>query len=417
MGTDTSSCRSDSTSEPSGRRADERDVAQTVSPSERTGVRAPQRLDNWAIRRMSLADLRCWDRVTLELDPGLIVVSGPNGAGKTSLVEAVCYGMVGVSPRTSREADAIRVGRPAFHVELHVDGPHGRQVREMGYQPGLGRRMRVDAIPQRSVGLWRASGSILVFLPEELRAVKGPPAARRRTIDRILEGTDPSFAQTSAAYTAAVTQRNAMLKRIKTQNAGVAGLTPWDHAVADHGAAVSQARAAMIEDLRPRFARWLEELGGGPAGRLEWEPSPGDLAEHEPEAFHAHLAERLASNRSRDIQAAQTLSGPHRDDVWIGAGDQDLRRTGSQGEQRTAVLALLLACRELLSEHAVTPILLLDDVLSELDPRRRRRLLDALVGDGQSWITSADPDAADLAAASGAAHYLRVEDGHVTTTP
>lgn len=372
---------------------------------------------NWAVRQLTVADLRCWDRLTLQLDPGLVVVSGPNGAGKTSLVEAICYGMVGVSPRTTREADAIRVGRQAFHVELHVDGPHGRQVREMGYQPGLGRRMRIDEVPQRSVGLWRASGSILVFLPEELRAVKGPPAARRRAIDRILEGTDPTFAATAAAYTAAVTQRNAMLKRIKGQVAGVAGLTPWDRAVAEHGAAVATARSTMILDLQPRFARWMEELGGGPGGTLAWEPSPADLGEMAPDRFHEHLEARLAANRTRDIQAAQTLSGPHRDDVWIGIGDQDLRRTGSQGEQRTAVLALLLACRELLSEHGVTPILLLDDVLSELDPGRRRRLLDALVGQGQSWITSADPDAADLAAASGATHYLHVEDGHVAATP
>lgn len=344
------------------------------------------------------------------------MVSGPNGAGKTSLVEGVCFGLLGVSARTTREAEAVRTGAQALHVTMHVDGPMGRQVREVGFQPGVGRRLRLDEVPSRALGPWRAAGSILVFLPEEMRVVKGPPAARRRAIDRLLEGIDPAFAETAAAYTAAVAQRNAMLKRIRAGAAGIAGLAPWDHAVADHGAAVAVARAVMVQELQPRFAHWLAELGGGPGGTLAWEPSPALLGDVEPEGFHTALSERLAATRERDLQAAQTLSGPHRDDVWIGSGGQDLRRTGSQGEQRTAVLALLLASRDLLSQRASTPILLLDDVLSELDPTRRRRLLDALSDRGQSWITSADPDAAALAAASGAAHVLRVEKGHVTAS-
>lgn len=129
--------------------------------------------------------------------------------------------------------------------------------------------------------------------------------------------------------------------------------------------------------------------------------------------MEAFLADHLITTRTRDVAAAQTLSGPHRDDVWIGAADQDLRRTGSQGEQRTAVLAILLACRDLLAERRVSPILLLDDVLSELDPDRRRRLLAAVSGTGQTWVTTADPDAASLAAATGAAHLLRVRKGAV----
>lgn len=372
----------------------------------------PRPLD-WAVRRVDIADLRCWDRQSLDLESGLIVVSGPNGAGKTSLVEAVCYGLVGVSPRTTRDVEAVRTGAAAFHVTLTVEGRQGTQVREIGYQAGVGRRLRIDGEPCRSLGAWRASGSILVFLPEELRTVKGPPAARRRAVDRLLEGVDPAFADESAAYTAALTQRNAMLKRVRQQLAGPSGLAPWDHAVATHGGAVAAARSRVIVELAPRFRRWLDELGGGATGELAWEPSPADLGAGDPGEFTAVIAARLAATRQRDVQAAQTLSGPHRDDLWIGAGGQDLRRTGSQGEQRTAVLALLLACRDLLRAHGTTPILLLDDVLSELDPRRRERLLSALSGEGQSWITSADPDTAGLAASSGATRVLRVERGGV----
>jgi DNA replication and repair protein RecF len=341
------------------------------------------------------------------------VVSGPNGAGKTSLVEAVTFATLGVSPRTSRDAEAVRRGAEAFHVALRVDGPAGTRWRQIGVQAGVGRRLRLDDAPVRSLGAWRAPGSVLIFLPEELRSVKGPPAARRRALDRLIEGADPGFGDAHAAFTAALTQRNALLRRIRSGEAGVDALAPWDHAVAMHGAQVAAARAGTLAALTAPFAGWLDGLGGGRGGRLVWEPSPSILAGTDPGDFADVLARRLDETRGRDIAAAQTLSGPQRDDVWIGAADNDLRRTGSQGEQRTAVLAFLLACRDHLSRHAARPILLLDDVLSELDPRRRRLLLDSLSGPGQAWVTSADPDAAALAEATGARHHVHVEDGRV----
>ena len=391
--TATSSCPSASTS--------------STDPAAGPGAQA------WAVRRLQVANVRSWERVTLDVDPGLIVVSGPNGAGKTSLVEAVTYATVGVSPRTSRDVEVVRRGSEAFHVALELDGPGGRQSREIGFQPGLGRRLRRDGQPARSLGEWRASGSVLVFMPEELRAVKGPPAARRRALDRLLEGARPGYAEALSGYLAAVSQRNALLRRIRAGVTGVAGLAPWDRACAELGGRVAAARRRAVADLTAPFATWLEGLGGGPGGRLDLERSPSALEGDDEAALEAALADLLAINRDRDIQAAQTLSGPHRDDVWIGAGDHDLRRLGSQGEQRTAVLAFLLACRDHLARRAATPIMLLDDVLSELDPGRRRLLLGALAGHGQAWVTSADPDAAALAATVGAAHHLRVEGGHV----
>ena len=341
------------------------------------------------------------------------MVSGPNGAGKTSLVEAVTFATIGVSPRTSREADAVRRGAEAFHVAIDLAGVEGRHLREIGFQRGLGRRLRRDGVPVRSLGEWRAPGAVLVFLPEELRSVKGPPAARRRAVDRLLEGAETGFTETHSSYLAAIAQRNALLRRIRSGLTGVSGLAPWDRACVELGGAVARARFRAITDLSQPFGRWLEALGGGRGGRLALEPSPSTLEGASFDAIEGRLADAIERNRSRDIQAALTLSGPHRDDVWIGAGDHDLRRLGSQGEQRTDVLALLLACRDHLAARSALPIMLLDDVLSELDPQRRRLLLEALAGQGQAWVTSADPDAAALAEAAGAAHHLHVEAGHV----
>ena len=346
--------------------------------------------DGYAVRRLELTDLRIWRRVPLELPRGLVVITGPNGAGKTSLIEAIVFGCLGVSPRTAREQELVRTGASAVHVRLLLEGPRGVTEREIGFAPGRSRRLRRDGEPVRSLSDWRAR-VLLVFLPEELRAVKGPPAARRRALDRVLEAADPAFASTLAEYQRATAQRNALLRRIRSGQADERALGVWEEAMAHRGAAVAAARSAGVAALQPAFARWLRELGGGADGAVVLEPSPADRPDGDHDALARALAQRWQMGRERDIRAAQTLVGPHRDDLWIGRGRVDLRRVGSQGEQRTATLALLLAARDHLCERGPRPILLLDDVLSELDPDRRARLLAALVDGGQTIITSADP--------------------------
>ena len=182
--------------------------------------------------------------------------------------------------------------------------------------------------------------------------------------------------------------------------------------MAELGARVARTRREGVEALAGPFASWLADLGGGTGGTLRLETSPGGLGEVAGDGLEDHLARALAERRPREIQAAQTLAGPHRDDVWIGAGAADLRREGSQGEQRTAALALLLAARDHLRARAARPILLLDDVLSELDPTRRRLLLEAVRDGGQTLVTTADPGAADALGAPPDA-LVRVEEGRL----
>lgn len=348
----------------------------------------------WAARRLEVRDLRCWERAELELPPGLILISGPNGAGKTSLVEALVLACLGVSPRTAREGELVRRGAGALHVTLDLDGPGGMHRREIGFAPGRGRRLRLDGEPVRSLGSWRAR-AVLVFLPDELRAVKGPPAARRRALDRVLEAAVPGFAADLAGYQSALAQRNALLRRVRAGQATEASLPAWEAPMAELGARVAAARRSGAAALGPPFAEWLERLGGGPGGALRREGSPRELEDVPDEDLERALRGALEARRPREVQAAQTLAGPHRDDLWIGVGEADLRREGSQGEQRTAALALLLAARDHLRARAARPILLLDDVLSELDPRRRRLLLEAVRDGGQSLVTTADPTAAE----------------------
>ena len=362
-------------------------------------------------RRLEVADVRCWDRATLDLPAGLVLIVGPNGAGKTSLVEALVLGCLGVSPRTAREAEIVRRGADALHVTLDLEGPPGARRREIGFAAGRGRRLRLDGEPVRALAEWRAR-AVLVFLPDELRAVKGPPAARRRALDRVLEAGSPGFADALNGYQHALTQRNALLRRVRAGVASEATLPVWEAAMAETGARVARARRAGIATLAEPFASWLAALGGGVGGTLRLETSPAGLAECPDDEIEEALRAMLGERRTREIQAAQTLSGPHRDDVWIGAGNADLRREGSQGEQRTAALALLLAARDHLRRRTARPILLLDDVLSELDPRRRRLLLEAVRDGGQTLVTSADPTAA-AALSAPPDGVIRVEGGRI----
>jgi len=360
----------------------------------------------WVATRLGVCDVRSWSRASVDLPEGGVVLSGPNGAGKTSLVEALVLACLGVSCRTAREAEAIRTGAPALHVEVELRGPAGTVHREIGYAPHEGRRLSCDGAPVKSLADWRADGSVLVFLPEELRAVKGPPAARRRHLDRLLEAAEPGYAEALAAYGAALSQRNAALRSARAGRTRTDAIAPWDAPVAEHGARIVMARRAAIAQLSGPFARWLDDLGGGAGGEIALEASPAALAGAADVDVETVLRERMDAAREREVGAATTLGGPHRDDVFVGQrrGDAlvDLRRVGSQGEQRTAVLAMLMAHRAHLAERAGLPILVLDDVLSELDPTRRGLLLDAVVGEGQCILTTADPAAARAAAERGA---------------
>ncbi len=342
------------------------------------------------VRRLEVADVRVWRRAELELPAGLVVLTGPNGAGKTSLVEAVVLGCLGVSPRTAREAEIVRHGAEALHVRLDLDGPGGVHRREIGFAPGRGRRLRLDDVPVRSLADWRAR-VLLVFMPDELRAVKGPPAARAPRTRPRARGLGAGLRGRPRRLPARPrpTQRPAPAGTRRPDGRGWPRV--WEETMANLGATVAAARRAGVADLAPAFRDWLERLGGGAAGSLALEMSPEDLAATPDDALADALAALWRARRPREIQAAHTLSGPHRDDLWIGAGPVDLRRVGSQGEQRTAALAFLLAARDHLRRRAARPILLLDDVLSELDPTRRLLLLDAVRDGGQTVVTSADP--------------------------
>jgi DNA replication and repair protein RecF len=304
-----------------------------------------------------------------------VLAVGENGAGKTNLLEALHVGTQGFSPRSRTDAQLVRFGAEAARIEL-AGARGGRKLEiEVTLRPGDAKRAQLNGAPLRAAEQLRAEVETLVFTPDRLVVVKGGPAARRAYFDRVLGRLLPARAGTPAEYGAAVAQRNAALRRVMVGASSRDAVAPWTQRVAELGEVLVTARHEAIAALVPPFAERAAELGLAGA-ELLYQAEPPTT-----EALEARLDE--------DLDRGTTGLGPHLDEVGIAAGGRDLRRYGSQGEQRLVVLSLLLAEAELLTERGpAPPLLLLDDVLSELDERRRRVLAERLSGRGQTLITA-----------------------------
>jgi DNA replication and repair protein RecF len=306
-----------------------------------------------------------------------VLAVGPNGVGKTNLLEALHVATQGFSPRTRTDSQLIRFGETA--ARIGVRGTRGTVPLEieLTLEAGTGKRAKLNGAPLRAAEQLRAETATLVFTPDRLGVVKGAPAARRAYFDRALGRLSPARATLPSDYTAAIAQRNASLRRVAAGYSTRDALAPWTEQVAELGSALVAARTEALLLLGPAFAERAGELGLADA-ELRYDGVPPTVAA---------LDERL----DRDLERGVTGVGPHLDDVVIAAGARDLRSFGSQGEQRLAVLSLLLAETELIGERrGFPPLLLLDDVLSELDPGRRRILANRVAGTGQAFLTATD---------------------------
>jgi DNA replication and repair protein RecF len=311
----------------------------------------------------------------LELRPGLVLAVGENGAGKTNLLEALHVGTQGFSPRSRNDAQLVRFGAEAARIELDGDRAGSKLEIEVTLRPGDAKRARLNGAALRAAEQLRSEVSTLVFTPDRLVVVKGGPAARRAYFDRALGRLFPARAGLPADYGAAVAQRNAALRRVAIGASTRDAVSPWTERVAGQGGELVAARRKAISALASPFAERADELGL-PGAELRYEAEQPTI-----EALEARFDE--------DLDRGTTGLGPHLDDVGIRAGDRDLRRFGSQGEQRLAVLSLILAEAALLTERGpAPPLLLLDDVLSELDEGRRAVLAARLAGTGQTLITA-----------------------------
>jgi DNA replication and repair protein RecF len=305
----------------------------------------------------------------------LVLVVGRNGAGKTNLLESLHVGTQGFSPRTRSDGQIVRFGAETARVSVQGARAARRLETEVTLMAHEGKRALLNGARLRAAEQLRTELQTLVFTPDRLTVVKGAPAVRRAYFDRALGRLAPARTALPAEYGAAVGQRNAALRRIAGGLSSKETLAPWTERVAVLGRDLTEARREAVGALAGPF----ETLAGGlglEGGRLVYDAEAPTVTD-------------LEARLWRDLERRTTSLGPHRDDVGILAGARDLRNFGSQGEQRIAVLSLLLAESALIEDRrSAPPLLLLDDVLSELDEGRRRALLEQLPEAGQTIVTA-----------------------------
>lgn len=330
--------------------------------------------------------LRSLDRTRIELRPGIVSLVGPNGIGKTNLVEALYFALTGRSFRTADRRDLIPFGASFARAEATVRDEDGVERHLLAsVSRAEGRRHLLDGATADPATISRNRPPVAVFSPDRLALVKGPPAERRAHLDRFVAARWPVRADLRQRFGQALAQRNALVGRIASGRAAPRDLDVWDGTMAEAAAALVAARAEAAAELGEPFARAAADLGLEGEATLGYAPRASGSAEE----IRAGLGER----READIRLGRSSWGPHLDELKLELAGRSLRRYGSQGQQRAALLALLFSERDaLLQARRVAPLLLLDDVMSELDPRRRERLVERLAAGGQALITAASID-------------------------
>jgi DNA replication and repair protein RecF len=360
---------------------------------------------------VQMRDFRTYARAQASLGPGLTVVHGPNGAGKSNLLEALYFGCTARSPRTRNERELVRFDAKAARVVVRCSEGTQKHELSVGYGPGPDgaraiKRMTADGAPVERLLDVDFRPLLSVFEPDRLELLKGPPAARRAHLDQVIAALWPLRVNDRREYSRVLAQRNALLARIRAGRASDATLATWDRELAGAALLLREHRAAAVELLAEPFRERTLQLGLSAGAELVYRPR---TRAHDVDELVAELQARLPS----DLERGFTGHGPHRDELAILRDGRELRSYGSQGEQRLALLALLLAERSVLAEHRNrTPLMLLDDVMSELDAERRELLAHELSAGGQSVIATTDlahvPGAGDAAVTR-----LRVSPGSI----
>lgn len=386
------------------------------------------------ISHLSLSNFRNYGRLDLPLPAGRLLFLGDNAQGKTNLLEAVHLLSTMRSLRVSTDAELIRweaLDGPIPAARLVADaetssGPVRVEMVIEGQQTAsatddrarAAKKVRVNGAPRRLSGAMGRIKTVL-FTSQDIDLVGGPPALRRRYLDVALSQVDEAYLGALQQYGKILTQRNALLHRIQSALAGRDELAFWDVRFAELAAAIVSRRARAVATLAGYAAEThaflsdaREELAVAYRARGSGDLDGARLGDADERDIAAGLVETLNRNREREVAAAASLWGPHRDDLALTLNGRPAAAFASRAQARTIALALRLAEARLLLEHSGEhPVLLLDDILSEMDARRRASVLEATGGFDQVWITSAEQGEVDRIAA-GATVFV-VEDGRV----
>lgn len=365
------------------------------------------------LTRLLLEDFRSYPSAELRPEPGLTVVSGPNGAGKTNLLEAVFLAVAGRSHRAATDTELVRHGRPFAKIRLDLVNPASDETARIEVvipgqdaPPEMRKRVAVNGLARRSSSVSETARAVL-FRPEEMLLLVGAPGERRRFLDAVLAQGNRRAARDLAELSRILAQRNALLRAIRREEATADGLAFWDEQLAEVGARVMLARWLLVAELDRRVPSLHDAVAPpeevGDRVRLAYvdnlkeawpeRPDPRDDDPSHPDLglLADAFRRRMADLRQKELWNGVTLVGPQRDDLRVELGGREVATHASRGQQRTIILAMKLAETDLLAAgDAPAPIVLLDDVFSELDADRSERALALLLERGQVLVTTAD---------------------------
>ena len=346
------------------------------------------------VERLALTDFRSYPSLAVEFPLGTQVVVGPNAAGKTNLLEALVVLGTGRSHRTTTDSEMVNWSADFCRLEVALgdSGADRRSTVEVviGRTPAISRkRAKVNGVARRPATL---SGTlpVVVFAPEDMLLLVGGPTLRRQAVDALVEQLEPAAGATFSTYARGLTQRNNLLRALREGTAERTELAYWDGLVCEEGGLIVEWRQRALAELAGPLARTHDEIAGEGPLSLSYisnaEPLPT-------ESTQAALRRRLAETADKELWNGATLVGPHRDDIGFELDGRQMAGAASRGQQRSAILAFKLAQLELLTVlRGRPPLLLLDDVFSELDPQRRGQLVRRLAALPQAFVTTTTVD-------------------------
>ena len=336
------------------------------------------------ITNLNLNNYRSYTTLDLALDPGVSIFVGKNGEGKTNIAEAVLYLTFLSSHRASGNTPLIKLGNQSAYIRAKVKYPEREILVELEINSDKANRAKVNQNQVRSQKEIFGIVQTIYFSPEDLDIVRGDPSERRRFIDQLLTLRSPRIAGVISDYDRAVKQRNSLLKTRASMDA----LNPWDKQVAELGGDLITLRMLALNELKPIFNKVYKDISDTKPAEIVYKSSIENPSLNQDENSEK-IMERLVNNRGAELDRGLTLTGPHRDDLLLILGDHLVKGYASHGESWSIALSLKLATYNLLKSDGLSPILILDDVFSELDEERRERLAEIAKGADQTIITVA----------------------------
>jgi DNA replication and repair protein RecF len=336
------------------------------------------------ITNLNLNNYRSYTTLDLSLDPGVSIFVGKNGEGKTNIAEAVLYLTFLSSHRASGNTPLIKLGNQSAYIRAKVKYPEREILVELEINGDKANRAKVNQNQVRSQKEIFGIVQTIYFSPEDLDIVRGDPSERRRFIDQLLTLRSPRIAGVISDYERAVKQRNSLLKTRASADA----LNPWDKQVAELGGELITLRMLALDELKPIFNQVYKDISDTKPAEIVYKSSIENPSLNQDENSEK-IMERLVNNRGAELDRGLTLTGPHRDDLLLILGDHAVKGYASHGESWSIALSLKLATYNLLKLDGLSPILILDDVFSELDEERRERLAEIAKGADQTIITVA----------------------------